>query len=341
MATPNLNSSVTVIIVAYRGERWLSACLKSLRTASDNIKLVLVDNGDGNGIDRLSLDEFDCVLLKPAHVMGFAEANNFALTSCPPRTSAVCFLNQDTISEPGWLARCVEVLERQLEIGAVSPLMRTYDGNGWDEAFVSCAKVNAGAVTMMGVGAAAGWPALFYKTRSVTGAAMVVRSDVLRRTGPFDPIFGSYYEDFDLCMRVRNAGYLVGICGAGTVRHFGGSSTTTPKAVRRRMGQIIRNQAILSFREAGQQRWRTALSYLCSSAPRNLIRGLLRTGSSQPILVQLRAYGELLRLTPRLISCWRDERAWREYLETIGWAGAELCEPMSKETVYSAVRAAD
>jgi GT2 family glycosyltransferase len=42
---------------------------------------------------------------------------------------------------------------------------------------------------------------------AVTGASFIVRRDIFQRVGGFDPIFGKgYYEDMDLCFKIRSAG---------------------------------------------------------------------------------------------------------------------------------------
>jgi hypothetical protein len=153
---------------------------------------------------------------------------------------------------------------------------------------------------------------------------MIVRSSALKQSGPFDPIFGSYYEDVDLCRRIRSAGYSVGICAGAWVRHFSGSSTRTEEARRRRMRQIVRNRAISRIRDAGPSRICAVVREFAGSFPWNLLRGVACTASSQPPAVQVGAHVDLCRIIGRLLSEARDKAAWEQYLAGIGWGGRSL-----------------
>lgn len=311
---------MTVLIVAYHGAPWLPACLSTLVAASSGrVHLCLVDNsGNGDSIPE-RIPEMDYEVLRTPRPLGFAEANNFALQQLVGRSEFVCLLNQDTQSGPGWLDTCEQLLRDRPDWGAVSPLLRTYDGSDWDPGFRECMSKSPALMEAARGGAL---PRDCYEVPRVTAAAVVVRMQALLESGPFDPIFGSYYEDYDLCDRIRRAGYRVGICGAATVCHFSGSSTTTEAAHRRRMRQIARNRAILRIREGDARRWPRIADHLVFILPRNLFRGLLRTPSSQPLTVQLGAQWDLLRQWRRLVSSRCDSSAFGEYLGQLGWPAA-------------------
>lgn len=309
-----------VIIVAYKGKHWLPACVESLaHAATEPWSLVLVDNGDENAIDELDLSAFDVIRVKPAGILGFAEANNLALREIGLAYEAVCFLNQDTVSEPAWLQACLDGLSAQTEFGVVSPLLRTYDGSHWDPGFYDCART---VPSLLEGNQSSSHAAGFRECSRVTAAAVVVRSAALQRSGPFDPIFGSYYEDYDLCRRIRQSGYRVGICPRASVRHYSGSSTVSEEGIRKRTRQIIRNRAILRIREAGDHRWREIARYLTCTMPYNFGRSVFRTRSSHPLAVQFGAHWDLLRGWRRLVSGPYDQQVWTEYLRNIGWPHA-------------------
>lgn len=320
---------VDVIVIGFQGERWLPECLESLQKAvGGGCRIVLVDNGGNGDVSEFGLDSGSSVVLRTPRRMGFAEANNFALQQVGLESQAVCFLNQDTLSEPGWLEACLECLTEHPDVGAVSPLLRNYDDTGWDSGFLACAGKSDRLLAIIN-GQAGGDD--FFEVPRVTAAAMVVRSDVLREVGPFDPIYGSYYEDYDLCLRIRRAGFRVGVCTRGTVRHYSGSSTTSEEAEHKRMLQVIRNRAILRFREAGVRRMRSMLSYFAATFPWNLVRGICRTPSSQPVRVQLAAHASLLSELPRLASAQTDAEEWQRYLKDLG------CSRKSGEPLENAV----
>lgn len=315
----------TVILVAYHGDAWMPECVATLRRSlTTPTRLIVVDNAGNTCIDRLDLGGLESQVIRCERPLGFAEANNFALQKMDFDTQAVCFLNQDTRSGPGWLDACIACLHDRPDVGAVMPMIATYDGEGWDQPFLECARKSESFSRDF---AAGGDLEPFYETPVITAAAMVVRTQALVAAGPFDPIYGSYYEDYDLCRRIREAGYRVGVCTRGRIQHYSGSATTSAAARRRRARQLIRNRFIYRIREAGDERFHAALCYLLGPFVYNLGRSILRTSSSQPLGAYLGAHGDLLSCIGRLMSKTHDQRDWHRYLTAMGWpatTGASL-----------------
>jgi GT2 family glycosyltransferase len=54
---------------------------------------------------------------------------------------------------------------------------------------------------------------------AVTGACLMVRSDLFRELGGFDEGFRNGYEDVDLCLRARAKGWKVWYCADSVVMH--------------------------------------------------------------------------------------------------------------------------
>ena len=310
-----MNSSI--ILIAYYADKWLPACIESLKKASqEHMHLVLVDNAGNTIIDELDLSGFDAEIIKTPGPLGFAEANNYALVHAKRLEEAIVFLNQDTTSHEGWVDQCLECLARDASIGAVSPLILNYDATAWDPSFLDC--VDEKQLPEPGGGVADQSVAWFF-ARHAPAPCLIVRKDVLRETGPFDPVFGSYYEDYDLCLRISRKGYQIAYCENARVNHFSGSATTTRERELKRMRQIIRNRTIYRLRDSSLPRPISYIKTLGFEMPRRLFRGVWGTASSQPPSVVLSAYSDLLRLATRLVSKRVDKKVWSSYLEEIGW----------------------
>ena len=306
---------VSVLLIAYHGDRWLPSCLNTLaETSSRSPHLVLVDNAGNTIIDNLDLSPFEAQVISTPRPMGFAEANNFALMEASRLAGTVLFLNQDTKSPSGWIDKCARLLQRHSGLGAVSPCIRSYEDEEWDPSFLAClsesqeADLRANRIEDEVI-----------LTQNAPAPALLVPTDVLKETGPFDPVYESYYEDYDLCRRIREQGYRIGFCTNACVQHFSGGATTTEEQKRRRMRQVIRNRVLYELREGETPRWRSVLRRLLFDFPRRLARGLAGTPSSQPPAVTLKAYGDLLQLGRRVVSPSFDEAKWREYLRDLGW----------------------
>jgi len=330
---------VTIIIVAYHGDRWVERCLRSLVEANNgDWRVILVDNGGNSDLRGLAqgIAPGRIELVVSPGRLHFAEANNFALLRGGMEADAVCFLNQDTVGRRGWLDACLATLNENSAIGAVMPLIENYEGTAWDSAFLTCARAAPPLAARLEAGPGANLADLprFLAVPEVTAAAMVVRTEALLRAGPFDPIYGSYYEDYDLCRRIEAAGYQVGICTQGRIGHFGGSVTSDRRAYLRRARWITRNRVIYAARWQWKNRPLGLLRYILLSMPYNGLRSLL--GRSQtPSSAFVAAHLGLLRLVPRLLSARRDRQAWKAYLADLGWPNAAFS-ASKNESLYPA-----
>jgi len=327
-----MSSSLAIILIGYYGDDWLPACVESLaKSSSGRPKLILVDNAGNTCIDQLDLSPFNARVVRPPEKLGFADANNFGLRFIGADVDTVCFLNQDTKSGPGWLDECIEVLTQNPPLGAISPTIYTYDWQAWDPNFFDCA-CRAGHFPAKPP-AEPTLPRL-HQVPEITAAAMLVRNDVLRKVGPFDPVFGSYYEDYDLCRRVRRAGFDLGIAGLAKIAHFSGSATSDDRALRRRARLIVRNRVIHQMRDAGANRLGAFLRYSLYRLPYNLGRSLWGTPSSQRLSTLVGGHIDLLPLLDRLLSEQSDERHWQKYLDELGWppSATDHASQMSSET---------
>lgn len=308
-----------MIIVAYKGDEWIPACIKSLvESTRQPLDILLVDNAFNENLYEDPVDPHVLRVVKTPNPMGFADANNFALQHVPDDTETVCFLNQDTISTPGWFDRCLAALENDLQLGSVSPMLRSYDGNGWDTTYVdilrqqpnfSDAWLNSNEENSVSPQVVQELPA----------TAMVVKWPVLLKSGPFDPIFGSYYEDFDLCLRLRQCGAKLAICPDAFVRHFSGSVSRSKEAQLRRARWVLRNRVIYRLRQGGAPRWRLFLRHMIYEFSYQFIRACLGTKSSKPITAVTGAFFDLLKLVPRLISKRLDQEKWHSFLNEMNW----------------------
>jgi len=319
--------SVSLILVAYHGDRWVERCLRSLVEANNgDWRVILVDNGGNSDLRGLAqgIAPGRIELVVSPGRLHFAEANNFALLRGGMEADAVCFLNQDTVGRRGWLDACLATLNENSAIGAVMPLIENYEGTAWDSAFLTCARAAPALAARLPAVTKAELADLpqFVPVPEITAAAMVVRAEVLRKVGPFDPIYESYYEDYDLCRRIIAAGYQVGICTQGRIGHFGGSVTSDRRAYLRRARWITRNRVIYAARWQWKNRRLGLFRYLLLTMPRNGLRAFF--GRSQtPFRAFVAAHGDLLGLLPRLASIERDRREWEKYLATIGWRRPE------------------
>jgi GT2 family glycosyltransferase len=228
--------SVAVIVLAWNGAAWLRPCLGALRAqeyAGRHVTLV-VDNGSTDGTAELVAAEFpEAALIRSPRNLGFAGGNNLALRALraggapAPADFApdvAVLLNQDTEVAPGWLAALADALDRNPAAGAAGCKILGPDGllqhAGGQLDWPLAEGGHRGAGAPDGPGYNQEGPVEW-----VTGAAMAIRMALPAELTLLDEGYSpAYYEDVDLCYRIRAAGHSVIYAPAARLTHHENSS---------------------------------------------------------------------------------------------------------------------
>jgi hypothetical protein len=219
--------TVAVVIPSWNSADLLPACLDSL-AAQGEIELVVVDNGSTDQtVDLLRRRSIPHLNL-PAN-RGFAAAVNLGAA----RTDAnlVMPLNADTVLEPGAIGALTEALRADPDLGGVQPriLQLEREGTGDPEAARLYSAGQALTADGRAVETGAGEPqGDAYKQRrevfGVCGAACLLRRELFERLGGYDESYFAFYEDVDLNVRARIAGWRFAYEPAAAVWHVGNAS---------------------------------------------------------------------------------------------------------------------
>lgn len=216
---------VSVVVVLYGGGRLAVDAVESVvEHTSAPFEVIVVDNASPDD----SLREFTAAvsgatIIEHAENVGFGPANNAAVERA--RGRFVCLLNPDTQVTVGWLEPLTEFAARR-EVGAVAPVLVDEDG----------AVHEAGAVVDHWGLTAPPRGRDFAATMDpppgpclvdyASAACLVMRTEVFRAVGGFDPRFvPAYFEDADLAFRLWEAGYQVWCHPGSRVVHLGGASS--------------------------------------------------------------------------------------------------------------------
>jgi GT2 family glycosyltransferase len=234
---PSSPPAVTAVVVSYNSARDLPACLTSLEGQRGvSLEIHVVDNASSDGSAELVRRDFPRVRLTANSTnVGFARANNQVLGTGTPEFYAL--VNPDTILPPDALAACVDCLRTSPSAGVAATRLVTPDG-----ALQPSCHSFPGLTNLLGetLGLDRLLPWLrplaslhmpwFRHDRVlavdwIQGAFLVVRADVVRAVGPFDPEFFMYGEEMDWCRRIRDAGWSVVFLPDPPVVHAGGGSS--------------------------------------------------------------------------------------------------------------------
>lgn len=226
------NPRVSIVVPLFNAASSTYAMLESLRACDSVVpyEVILVNDG--------SMDETPQLLeqIENVHVcvneenMGFGKTCNRGAMMA--RGEYVCFLNSDTVVTPGWLDALVDVSATDSRCGAVGAKLISPNGRLQEAGSIIWSD---GATTGYGRGADPFDPEYSY-VREVdycSAACLLVRRDLFNALGGFDDQYApAYYEDVDLCMSIRGAGYTIVYAPCSVVFHLEHASSGHKDAMR-------------------------------------------------------------------------------------------------------------
>lgn len=219
---------LSIIIVNWNYERHLRNCLLSIKEHPCDVpyEIIVVDNGSGDGSREMLRREFPEVrLIENPGNEGFARANNKGVAAAGGRQ--LLFLNPDTLILPGALKTSLDFIKRTDDAGVVGVKTLNRKGKIQPTAFNAPGIVRMTAL-LLGLNRYVSVSRLKNYSKIMTpyyvqGSFLLIRKDVFDGVGGFDERFFLYFEDADLCRRVRDAGYEIYHLPQSAIRHFGGS----------------------------------------------------------------------------------------------------------------------
>jgi N-acetylglucosaminyl-diphospho-decaprenol L-rhamnosyltransferase len=213
----------TIIIVTHNSARWLARAVAAVVAQSETRwRLVVIDN-NSSAEQRPTHAALPAgaVLIQSETNLGFAAANNEAAAAA--ETPFLVFLNPDAFPEPDWFAKLIAAAERHPRAAAIgSTQVRAdapgvYDGTG-DVLHAS------GLAYRSSFGKTRDGPPPEGESFAACAAAMLVRREAFNAVGGFDPRYFCFFEDVDLCFRLRLARWRIVQTPDAVVAHVGGAS---------------------------------------------------------------------------------------------------------------------
>lgn len=230
---------LSIIIVNYKVRFFAEQCLASLRLATQRLQaeIFVVDNNSDDGSVAYLQPLFpEVTFIAKAHNIGFACANNDALSRC--RGEYVLFLNPDTIVAEDALDKALAYMYAHPQCGGLgiqmldgagrflpeskrgfpSPITSLYKQLGLHKIFPTSSRFARYYMGHLPQHTTA-------EVDVLAGAFMLVRKSVLDTIGGFDEKFFMYGEDIDLSYRIKQAGFYNVYFAESAIIHFKGEST--------------------------------------------------------------------------------------------------------------------
>lgn len=215
---------------------------------SYTFEIIIVDNASTDDTVNMIKKCFPEVTLITNHKnYGFAAANNQGLKRS--QGEYILFLNPDTILHPKSLDILVKFMDSNEDAGACGPKLLNADGSIQNS--VRCFPSFRGALhrhtafKFLGIfkGEYKKWVMYDFnndkerEVDQVMGAALMVKRSVTEQVGVMDERFFMYYEEVDLCYRIKQAGWRIVHIPEAVITHIGGGSA----------GQIPVNKRIMAM----------------------------------------------------------------------------------------------
>jgi GT2 family glycosyltransferase len=214
-------AELSIIVVSYETRDVLRECLASIATHAPSCphEVIVVDNASSDGSVAMVRDEFpQATLIENAVNVGFGRANNQGVALAAG--GILLFQNSDCLATAGLYDGALARFAGEPRLGILGPLLTGRDGEllqmswGWTPSILG--EVRQKRYTPRTVQASARVRARVARLQQhprdvglVAGACMFARRSAFEEIGGFDEGIVFYFEEPDLCLRARRAGWRV------------------------------------------------------------------------------------------------------------------------------------
>jgi len=236
MSEKVVSAKVTAVVVTYQSANTLDALFVAAQKcrAANVLDFVFVDNGSRDATPEIlarQTDWADVLITGVNH--GFGRGCNIGLARV--KTPYTLFLNPDAQIDPGAIDTMVAFMDAHPLVGIVGPATRVEEQREYQatSSLPTPWSVFRGSVPLLkSIGDAR--PILPgsepFPTGWVCGAVLMIRTDLVRQLGGFDPRYFLYWEEMDLCHRVADAGYQTWALGSALANHICGASSVNDES---------------------------------------------------------------------------------------------------------------
>ncbi len=223
---------ISILIAFFNRAAYTLACLESLAAhADEDCEILLVDDGSTDETTGLLARIDNALVISNRENVGFLKACNQAADRATG--DWLLFLNNDTQILPGFLSALLRAGESTAHCGAVGGRLILPDGTLQEAGSIIW---NDGSCAGYGRGDDPFKPEYSYlrEVHYCSGACLMVKKRYFESAGRFDEQYApAYYEETDLCMKLREMGLQVIYQPAAVLMHYEFGSAPSREQVRR------------------------------------------------------------------------------------------------------------
>lgn len=232
---------LSIIIVNYNTKKLTDQTIRAVFDTTHKIEYeIIVADNSSKSEEVYSSDDSRVKIITGVENKGFGYACNVGTKAASGRY--VLYLNSDTIMQEGTLDKCIEYMDTHKDTGCLGIRTLLQDGtldhgckrgfptpfNAFcyvtklDKLFPKSQKMGGYRLSYIDEHETA-------EVDSVSGAFMLIPSEVLKKSGGFDESIFMYGEDIDLCYRIKQTGLKVIYYADGLMIHLKGQSGLNTK----------------------------------------------------------------------------------------------------------------
>ncbi len=244
---------ISVIIVTYNNCSATLACLESLYAhhAGLEFEIILVDNASTDATLSAVRHSYPAVhVLAQSTNAGFGAANNIGARAA--RGEFLFLLNNDTVCSSPMLQQLADILKANGSASAAAPRLVNTDGSFQLSAGHMPSITGEWRTKRLQRAVAKARPDALNVAQQrdpvwVSAAALMIRTDAYRQLGGFDERFFMYFEDVDLCVRLRAEAGPILYEPSIVLIHLGGGSWKNEQEQTLRIRSAYRNSQLLFY----------------------------------------------------------------------------------------------
>lgn len=206
---------VYILVLNYCSLDDTLACVESIhRITYPNFRLLVIDNMSPDGSGKILSGKIpDQAFLQLPKNTGYAGGNNAGFRKALDNNADYIFVvNPDVRPPPDSITHYVDILESDLDMGALNPVQLSSDGQSIDESFSRAVLSSASPYRSNHFSG-------LKEVKTLFGAALMLPARTIKQVGGFDPLFFAYGEEEDLCRRIRRSGFKLVVTPEAPVIH--------------------------------------------------------------------------------------------------------------------------
>ncbi len=206
---------VSAVIVTHNSAEVIEPCLKSVARAG---QVIVVDNASEDAtVETVEMLDREAVIVTITENLGFGAAANEGLARASGEF--VLLINPDAALEAGALETLAAAADRYPKAAILAPRLISPEGDvqrSHDASLFGRENMPRKRSDPVPEGETS--------CGFLSGAVMLLRKKAVDEVGGFDPAIFLYYEDDDLCLRLREKGWSLVLVPEAAARHIGGAS---------------------------------------------------------------------------------------------------------------------